>query len=309
MVVAQHLHDRLAWDKEPPHMDDWWRLVQEKPIEALWMAALSETRTVRKEFGHIAEHALENYRSSPECTPPSWEFVEALLAVQAQTNQDLREAEKQSEDAERRNESEKERLDELREELKRLRRENSELRAERAVAERRTAETLAQLKSRMATSDERRIEELERRLRKAEKEREHLARERARGAESAPTAEAPLERPSDEAPAPAPSRLPPPSEDPNGRRRVLRQILKKLFKKGKIGASHTHEDNVFRGVPDHDKGVAKEAMDLLYREGLLLPKPTVTDPHVSLRPDRTAEVQAIIAGQIENPRLRRFVSE
>jgi hypothetical protein len=48
-------------------------------------------------------------------------------------------------------------------------------------------------------------------------------------------------------------------------------------------------------------------MDLLYREGLLMPKPTTTDPHVSLRPERTAEVQAIVAGEIANPRLQRFV--
>jgi hypothetical protein len=99
------------------------------------------------------------------------------------------------------------------------------------------------------------------------------------------------------------------ADDTNPRRRVLRQMLKKLFKKGKIGASHTHEDNVYRGVADHDKGLAKEAMDLLYREGLLMPKPTTTDPHVSLRPDRTAEVRAIVAGEIKNPRLARFVEE
>jgi hypothetical protein len=83
-------------------------------------------------------------------------------------------------------------------------------------------------------------------------------------------------------------------------------MLKKLFKKGKIGASHTHEDNVYRGVADHEKGIAKEAMDLLYREALLVPKPTATDPHVSLSPERTAEIQAIIAGEIQNPRLRRW---
>jgi hypothetical protein len=90
---------------------------------------------------------------------------------------------------------------------------------------------------------------------------------------------------------------------------VLRQILRKLFKKGKIGASHTHQDNVYRGLPDHDKGIAKQAMDLLYREGLLMPKPTATDPHVSLAPDKTTESRAIIAGEIENPRLRRWIEE
>jgi hypothetical protein len=86
-------------------------------------------------------------------------------------------------------------------------------------------------------------------------------------------------------------------------------MLRKLFKKGKIGASHTHEDNVYRGVADHEKGIAKAAMDLLYREGFLVPKPTATDPHVSLSPERTPEVRAIVSGRITNPRLRRFVEE
>jgi hypothetical protein len=97
------------------------------------------------------------------------------------------------------------------------------------------------------------------------------------------------------------------SQDPNARRRLLRQMLRKLFKKGKIGASHTHQDNVFRGVADHEKGIAKEVMDLLYREGFLMPKPTTTDPHVSLAADRLNEIKAVIAGEIDNARLRRFV--
>ena len=50
-------------------------------------------------------------------------------------------------------------------------------------------------------------------------------------------------------------------------------------------------------------------MDLLYREGLLTPKPTATDPHVSLTAERVAEIKAVIAGDIDNPRLRRFVDQ
>jgi hypothetical protein len=84
-------------------------------------------------------------------------------------------------------------------------------------------------------------------------------------------------------------------------------MLRKLVAKGKIGASHTHEDNVYRGVADHEKGFAKEAIDILYREGYLVPKPTATDPHVSLSPDRIPDVEAIISGAVNNPRLQRFV--
>jgi hypothetical protein len=272
------------------------------------MAALSENRGVRKEFAHIASHSLENFRSSPECPPPSWDYVEGLMEIQARTAGELKETERLREEAERRYQVERERAEELREELRRLRRENAELRSARAGAERR-AEAL-QTRSRDAepAPEARRVEELERRLRKAEKEREHLLRERER-LDRAPEPDAALPQPEPQ-PAEPPrgvSRPAPLSEDPNPRRRILRQILRKLFKKGKIGASHTHEDNVYRGVADHEKGIAKEAMDLLYREGLLMPKPTATDPHVSLAADRVAEVRSVIGGEIENPRLRRFV--
>ena len=101
----------------------------------------------------------------------------------------------------------------------------------------------------------------------------------------------------------------PVSADPNPQRRVIRQMLRKLVKKGKIGAAHTHQDNVYRGVADHEKGIAKDAIDLLYREGFFVPKPTAADPHVSISPERLAEVHALIAGRVDNPRLQRFCEE
>lgn len=313
--LAQELHDRLAWDREPTDLEAWWALVRDKPLAALWMAALSENRGVRKEFPHIAEHCLENFRSSPECPPPSWGYVEGLVDVQGKTAAHLKEVEREAEDAERRYQVERGRVEELREELKRLRRENSELRAARAGAERRAEamETRTRDAPLGTDADElRRAQELERKLRKAEKEREHLRRELER------LAPEDLEEAEDEAfsaaLALAPGASPGPrpvepalSQDPNPRRRILRQMLRKLFKKGKIGASHTHADNVFRGVADHEKGIAKEVMDLLYREGLLMPKPTATDPHVSLAAERLNEIKAIIAGELDNARLRRFV--
>src|SRR5262245_1289375 len=293
--LAAELHDRLAWDREPTDLDAWWQLVRDKPLEALWMGALSEDRGVRKEFAHVAAHCLANYRGSPECPAPSWDYVEGLVEVQARTAADLRESERLAEDAERRCQVERERVVELRDELKRLRRENAELRTARAGAERRADDLESRSREAAAQPAGARIEDLERRLRKAEKEREHLLRERER---LAPKPAAPLEAKPQAAPLPpepANERAPGLSEDPNPRRRVLRQLLRKLFKKGKIGASHTHEDNVYRGVADHEKGFAKEAMALLYREGLMMPKPTATDPHVWLAAHRVAEVRSVIA--------------
>src|SRR5262245_10467375 len=123
MVVAEALQERLAWDREPQALDDWWPIVADRPLEALWMAALSESKAVKKEFPHIAEHALENFRSSPACTPPSWEFVEGILDIQAATGSDLSATRKSLEDASRRVEADRDKLEELRSEARRLRRE------------------------------------------------------------------------------------------------------------------------------------------------------------------------------------------
>ncbi len=301
------LDQQVGWDKEPADLDAWWQAVSERPLEALWMAGLSDSKPVRKEFAHIVEHCLENWRQSPACTPPTWEYVEALLDVQSQSARDLRDAEKKAEDAERKQGADRERLEELREELKRVRRENAELRGEKAEAERRAQRAGASAPA--PVPDQARIEDLERRLRKAEKENEHLRREIER-LEPTPVVQVPepAPRPSDdalpEAPEPTDNSI---ATDLNSRRRVIRQMLRKLVKKGKIGAAHTHEDNVYRGVADHEKGIAKEAIDLLYREGFLMPKPTATDPHVSISPERMAEVRGIIAGRVENARLLRFL--
>lgn len=321
LTLAETLHDHLGWDRDLATLDDWWPLVVERPLEALWNAALSPDKAVRKEFAHVAQHCLENFRSSPQCVPPSWDFVDAVLDVHSRQQRELRDAERQIEEQDRRIEGERERLDELRDELKRLRRENAELRGERAKAERRVEE-LTQGASPAAT-DDRRVEELERRARKAEKERDHAWAELERLRETATRAEtergdaqtmpaaegeevdaAPANGAEVEEPGATPL-----SADPNPRRRVIRQMLRKLVKKAKIGAAHTHEDNVYRGVADHEKGLAKEAMDLLYREGFFVPKPTVADPHVSIAPERLAEVQSLIAGRVENARLQRFCEE
>lgn len=307
LALAQELHDRLAWDKEPQNLDEWWRLVVERPLEALWMGALSEARFVRKEFAHIAEHCLENFRASPACTPPSWPFVEGILDVHARAEGRIRELERDHEAQERRLETDSQRLTELREELKRLRRENSDLRAERASADRRVEALESELLLKRAALG--RVEELERRALRAEKEREHFVRvlERKNEVATAPPQTPVVER--------DPNHLPRTVDDastsvsePGLRARLLRQIVKKLFKKGKIGAAHTHEDNLFRGVADHEKGIAKDVMALLYREGLLVPKPTLSDPHVSLSPDRTNDIRGIIEGRIENPRILRFLA-
>jgi hypothetical protein len=316
VVLAEALHERLGWDREPPTLEEFERLCRERPLEGLWVGATAEGKTLRKAYPRLAAQCLKDYRSSPDCPPASWDYVEAIIQVHAGAVRDLERAEDQAERAARERDAERQRLEGLREELKRLRRENAELRGEKAEAERK-AQALAQRARAAAEADEgRRIEELERRLRKADKEREHLERELERRradpavVEPSPTTgEGPVEAP------PVPAERPDPghgmgspiAEDPNPRRRVLRQMLRRLVKKGKIGGSHTHEDNVHRGVADHDKGDAKQGIELLVAEGHLFRKTSTWEPHVAVNPERLAEVRAIIRGEVSNPRLVRFV--
>lgn len=314
-VLVMTLHERLAWDREPAAPEDYERHCRERPLEALWMAALSEAKPVRKAFPRLAALCLQSYRTSAACAPPTWDYVEGLLQLQGEALRNLEKTEKAVEAATRDLESERLRLNDLREELKRLRRENADLRGEKAQAERQAEALAARMRDALPTEGAaRQVEDLERRLRKAEKERAHLWREiaRLRGTE-APT---PLASSTPSSiPSPSPSSLPStpevnesvPQETTNSQRRVVRQMLRRLLKKGKIGASHTHVDNVYRGIADHEKGLAKEAMDLLCREGYLLAKASGGENRVSLSPERVGEVRSLLAGEVRNPRLAEFL--
>jgi hypothetical protein len=328
-LLAEALHDRLAWDREPADPAGWERRAHDKPLEALWMAAVSETKAVKKGFPRFADECKRLYRSSPACQPPTWELFDASTDLTSELSAKLDRAEKEIEDASRRLAGERQRIEELREELRKLRRENSDLRAEKADAARRLSAAAERERAGVSPSDRARIEELERRLRKTEKEREHLKRllerkeERAAERPAAPgagngsgTAAAPGPTEAEVRPANGAALS---AEDSGAfeieslaglppRSRVLRQMLRKLLKKRKIGAAHTHEDNVYRGIPDHEKGLAKEAMELLYREGIFQPKTTVADPHVSIAAERVGEVQELIAGRVASPRLAAWLS-
>jgi hypothetical protein len=315
-VVAQALHDRLAWDREPVDIPEIERLCRERPLEALWMSALSDHKPVRKAFPRLAKECLRVYSASPSCSPPSWDFVEAAFDLQARTARELDRAEKAAAEAQRNSEAERQRVEDLREELKRLRRENAELRGGRAEAERRAKALAAEAQAFVASNEVERVAELERRLRKTEKECEHLRCALERAAQGGPDHRQPSALPTLETDPLAAAQanepgatMPPLSEDPNPRRRVVRHLLRRLLKKGKIGASHTHEDNVYRGVADHEKGLARQAVEVLRREGYLVLRAVGTESHVSLSPALTNEIRAIVAGEVANPRLARYFED
>ncbi len=75
---------------------------------------------------------------------------------------------------------------------------------------------------------------------------------------------------------------------------IKADILHKLFRKRKWGASHTSVDNLHKSCPSHLKGEYKEVAQQLIREGFILSKPTGYGQEVSLNPLKREEIIAII---------------
>jgi hypothetical protein len=72
------------------------------------------------------------------------------------------------------------------------------------------------------------------------------------------------------------------------------QILKKLRRRDNWGGSHTAFDDLPKGIPKHLRGKAKDAAEELISEGLLIPKQTGYGLHVSLNPQKKADIDKLI---------------
>lgn len=77
-------------------------------------------------------------------------------------------------------------------------------------------------------------------------------------------------------------------------REIRADVLYKLARKGKWGASHTDMVNLHKSCPSHLKGEYKDALEELVKEGFLLTKTASYGHHVSLNPRRREEILAII---------------
>ncbi|WP_348303715.1 hypothetical protein [Methanothrix sp.] len=72
------------------------------------------------------------------------------------------------------------------------------------------------------------------------------------------------------------------------------QILKKLRRHGYWGGRHTAYDDLTKGIPKHLRGQAKDAAEELIIGGFLLPKQTGYGLHVSLNPQKKADIDNLI---------------
>jgi hypothetical protein len=73
------------------------------------------------------------------------------------------------------------------------------------------------------------------------------------------------------------------------------QMLKKLRRRAIWGGCHTAFDELPKSLPKHFRGQARKAAEELISEGLLMPKQTSYGLHVSLNPQRKADIDKIIS--------------
>ena len=74
---------------------------------------------------------------------------------------------------------------------------------------------------------------------------------------------------------------------------LIKSILSKLYNLRVFGGKHKSVVRVYRSVPSHLRGQAKELVDFLIKKGLLVVKFTVEDKHVRLAEKKLAEIKAI----------------
>jgi len=74
---------------------------------------------------------------------------------------------------------------------------------------------------------------------------------------------------------------------------MVRSILRKLNNLRVFGGKHKSIVRVYRSVPVHLRGQAKEIVDFLVKKGFLLAKFTVEDKHVKLAEARLIDIRKI----------------
>lgn len=75
-------------------------------------------------------------------------------------------------------------------------------------------------------------------------------------------------------------------------------ILFKLFRKGKIGGSHTELKNAVKGMKENLK-IIKKSVEELNREGFILAKKSTGEIHISLNAHKIQEIKKCIAKFLE----------
>ena len=72
------------------------------------------------------------------------------------------------------------------------------------------------------------------------------------------------------------------------------QILRKMYFYGYIGGKHTSVDNLQKSFQKHERGDVKEAVKVLIKANLIIPKSTGYGQHCSLNPRMIDEIEKMV---------------
>ena len=78
---------------------------------------------------------------------------------------------------------------------------------------------------------------------------------------------------------------------------MVMRICRRLNSKRMIGACHAPADKIWRGFPEHDKGRAKEAVEVLVKAGVLRRKVSLIGDRISIEPKMLGKIEAAIAAR------------
>lgn len=81
---------------------------------------------------------------------------------------------------------------------------------------------------------------------------------------------------------------------------MIRSILRKLHNLKVFGGKHKSVVRVYRSVPVHLRGQAKDIVDFLVKKGFLLAKFTVEDKHIRLAEVRLTDIRKICVAYSAN---------
>jgi len=103
-----------------------------------------------------------------------------------------------------------------------------------------------------------------------------------------------------------------PSSDPNPRQRIVRYLLSRLQRQRYWWPNCVSDSALRHGVPEHDKGLVRDARDVLVRAGWLRPQAVrhkITEAGVGLNPeDREAILSFLSTGSSDDQTLASWLS-
>ena len=100
------------------------------------------------------------------------------------------------------------------------------------------------------------------------------------------------------------------THSPRTRLQLVQRFVRRMKERNRTGGNFTRLESVFRGLPGHDHASAREAAEILVKEGIFNTKVTPTGRWVSLNPARRFEIDRILdCGETSLLALKQWMAD